>query len=373
MILAIATVTGFQNGIKEKVIGAHGHLIIENIENAEFGEPLPLDSNELRIKNQIRLNKYVKSANIVCAKPCIAKGESELDGIVAKGVENEYDFAFIKQHLIKGRIPNFSEDKNQILISQFTANRLQLDTGQVFQAIFFKTDEEGNTKPKAIAPTVVGVFNTGLDFFDKSIVYTHITLVKKSLNGSQAFTNFEILLHNHNQMDSALIALSKFANPEQTKIRTAKDYNRDIFEWLAILDTNVVVILGIMLLVACINICTTLLILVTERTQMVGLLKAMGSGNFSIRQIFVYKTFLIAGVGLLLGNAVGLGICWLQNKFGFIKLSPKTYYISKVVTEINWEQIAILNTIAFAIIFLVLFIPSLIISKMNPIKSIRFS
>lgn len=373
MIIALATVSGFQNGIKEKVTGLHGHIIIDNVENVESGEPVPLDRTFADSILTFRKISEIKSVAICAVRPCIAKGENEIDGMLAKGVETDYDFDFIKKHLVKGNIPDFKNDSNQVLISDVTAARLGIALGDPFQAIFFKTDTStGNPKPKAINPTVCGIFSTGLEDFDKSLFITHYSVIKKGLNVKNSFTHAEINLKDPKQAEAVAAMLQIRISPQFMQVRTAQRYDRQIFDWLSILDTNVVVILCIMMIVAVFNMCTMLLIMITEKSSLIGTFKALGARNAAIKNIFVYKALYVTCIGLVFGNILGIGLCWLQQKFGFIKLNVETYYVNKVLVQFNFGHILLLNISTLVICALILYLPAIAISRLSPIKTIKF-
>lgn len=372
MFIALSTVSGFQSGIKNKVIGINGDLVIDDISNTEGSEPLPMGEKLLAFTPDIQSVEGVQRVSVCAVRPCIVKGESEIEGMVAKGVSPDYDFSFLKNQLKRGTMPDFTKDPNTVLISELTAGRLGLDTGMYLQAIFFKEDSSGNRRPRAIHPRIVGVFATGLDDYDKSHCITSIGLIQKVLPGSTKFTQWEVRLHNMDMTSQTIDNLSRKLPPGVFNIQSAARYNRQIFDWLALLDTNVVIILSLMLLVAVIGMCTTLLILITERTNMIGTLKALGAGESSIRKVFQYQAIFITGFGLLAGNLIGLGLCYLQYRYGFITLNTETYYVNKVLIEIHPMHIVWVNLVTILISWIVLYLPARVIGRLSPIKSIKF-
>lgn len=373
MIIALATVSGFQRGIKEKVIGLHGNVIVDNVENVESGEPVLLDRSFADSLKKLKKTEGVKSVAICTVRPCIAKGESEIDGMLAKGVESDYDFTFIKNHLVKGRIPDFNKDSNLVIISEVTAARLGLHLDDQFQAIFFKQDTSlGIQKPKAINPTICGIFSTGLEDFDKSFFITHYSVIKKALPVKNAFTHAEINLVDPSDADRVAETLSYQISPQYMQVRTAQRYDRQIFDWLKILDTNVVVILSMMILVAAINMCTMLLIMVTEKSSMIGTFKAFGARNSGIKKIFIYHSIYVTILGLCIGNAIGFGLCLLQQKFGIIKLNVETYYVNKVLIAFDVKEIVLVNLGTLLLCTLILYLPASSVSRLSPIRTIKF-
>jgi lipoprotein-releasing system permease protein len=372
MFIALSTVSGFQSGIKNKVIGINGDLVIDDISNTEGSEPIPMLAKQLAFTPDIESVQGVQSVAVCAVRPCIVKGQNEIEGMVAKGISFNYDFTFFKNHLKRGTVPDFARDTNTAIISDLTAGRLGLDTGMYLQAIFFKEDSSGNRRPRAINPRIVGVFSTGLDDYDKAHFITHIGLVQKVMPQSTKFTQWELRLNGNIPATEVVDKISRKLPPGTFNIQAADRYNRQIFDWLTLLDTNVVIILTLMLLVAVIGMCTTLLILITERTHMIGTLKALGAKESGIRSIFQYQVIFITGMGLLLGNIVGLGFCWLQCKYGFITLNTETYYVNKVLIQFNPTQIFWVNVGTILICWLVLYLPARVIGRLSPIKSIKF-
>lgn len=372
MFIALSTVSGFQSGIKNKVIGINGDLVIDDISNTEGSEPIPMGEKQLAFTPDIQSVKGIQAVSVCAVRPCIVKGETEIEGMVAKGVSDSYDFSYLKNQIKRGSVPDFSADLNTALISELTANRLGLDTGMHLQAIFFKEDSSGNRRPRAIRPLIVGIYATGLDDFDKAHLITHIGLVQKVLPANTRFTQWELRLQQKEMAAEVVDSLSRKLPPGVFNIQAADRYNRQIFDWLALLDTNVIIILTLMLLVAVIGMCTTLLILITERTHMIGTLKALGAKESSIRSIFQYQVILITGLGLLLGNVFGLGLCYLQYRYGFITLNTETYYVNKVLIEFNPTHIIGVNLGTIFTCWLVLYLPARVIGRLSPIKSIKF-
>jgi lipoprotein-releasing system permease protein len=372
MIIALATVSGFQNGIRNKVIGTNGHIVIDDISNVEGSVPATLQKELETYSTDIKKAAGVAGVYVCLQRPFIAKGETEIEGMVAKGVDDNYDFGFYRQHLVRGKLPEFQKDSNQILISQSTANRLGISVGDRFTGLFFKTDTAGNQRVKAMNPVVVGVFNTGLDEFDRTTVITHRKVLRRMVEQAQSFTQWEVRLDDFKEANSVAYEIGQKLPAGKFNIHTAERYNRQIFDWLSLLDTNVIIILFLMVLVACINMCTTLLILITERTQMVGTLKSMGAEDRKISSIFLYHAIFIAIAGLVMGNIVGIGFCLLQQKYEFIKLSVETYYVDHVLIDIQSWHIPAVNIGTLVLCVLVLLIPSLTINRLTPVKSMRF-
>lgn len=372
MILSVATVTGFQSGITAKILGLNGHLVIDDISNTEGSEPAILEYAKEELTGNIRSVKGVKSVSLVAVRPGIAKGDEEIDGMLIKGVSPDYDFSFFRENLVEGTVPDFRSDSNQVLISSSTAQRLGLKTGQYFQVIFFRQDSAGNPKPRAINPKICGIFNTGLEEVDKTLAITHISLARKAMPKGFTFTQWEILTKDYSNAQAIADELLLKLPAGQFNVNTAQRYNRQIFDWLRLLDTNVIIIISLMLLVAVIGISTTLLILITERTQMIGTLKALGARNSRIRRIFIYQSLFITFMGLMAGNIIAITIGLLQQKTGFISLNTEIYYVNRVLVEFTWWHVAAINLLTILIIFLVMNLPARMVSRLQPIRVMRF-
>lgn len=372
MIIALATVSGFQNGIRNKVLGTSGHIVVDDISNVEGSVPVPLSASYESLIQRIKTVPEVKSVQTCLQRPFIAKGETEIEGMIAKGVDNTYDLGFYRENLISGTIPDFSKDSNQVMISQTTADRLGLKTGDKFRGLFFISDSAGDQRVKAINPRISGIFSTGLEEFDKSFVITSRKVLKRMLPPEQSFTQWEVLLHDYNKSDQVAYQIMQSLPAGKFNVNTARRYNRQIFDWLGLLDTNVVIILFLMILVACINMCTTLLIMITERTSMVGILKALGAGNRKISSIFLYNGMFIALGGILLGNIAGYGFCLLQQRYKWITLNEETYYVDHVLIDVQFWHIPAVNLGTLLLCTLVLLLPLLLIYRLSPLKSIRF-
>lgn len=373
MIISMATVSGFQEGIRSKVTGSSGHIVVEDIANVEGSEPAPMDSRYLNLGKEIKAVPGVKHVAVVSLRPCIAKGEEEIEGMVAKGVEPGYDFGFMHASLLRGKIPDLARDPDQAIISELTSQRLKLDTGDRITCIFFKTDTGGNRRASAINPRISGIYSTGIEEFDKLLLITDLGLLKKTMPPGTGFTQWEVNVQDLGQVDGVAENIYEKMPAGVFSVKTARQFNRQIFDWLEILNTNVFIIIALMVIVACINMSTALLILITERTPMIGILKAMGARNAGLRSIFIYQAMKITVYGLLLGNVIGLLFCWLQAKYGFITLDERTYYVNKVLIHVDPIHVLFINVCSVVVILLVLLIPSMLVSRLNPIRIMRFN
>lgn len=346
--------------------------MVDDITNVEGSVPIPLTSNLEFLKNKIKIVPEVESVHTCLQRPFIARGKTEIEGMVAKGVDDDYVFNFYRENVTAGGIPDFKRDSNQVLISQATADRLSLKVGSRFTGLFFTADKNGNQRVKAMNPVISGIYNTGLDEFDRTVVITSRAVLRRMVDSGQSFSHWEVYIKDYSKADQVQYAIYQNLPAGKFNVNTARRYNRQIFDWLGLLDTNVVIILFLMILVACINMSTTLLILISERTQMVGILKAMGAGNRKISAIFLYQGLFITITGIIMGNIAGYALCKLQEKYEFIKLNQETYYVDHVLIDLQFWHLPAINIGTLLICGLVLFIPSLFINKLSPIKSIRF-
>lgn len=372
MIIALATVSGFQNGIKDKITGLNGDIVIDDISNVEGSVPVPMSIYSEYLKDRINSVPGVNRVSTCLVRPFIAKGEVEIEGMLAKGVDAGTDLTFFSQHLLEGKLPDFSRDTNTVLISKTTADRLGLKLGNRLRMIFFKQDEEGNSRVKALNPVITGIYSTGMEEFDKSLAVMHRGMLRRVVYPPQSYTHWELDIDDYKKAPDIAYAIQQVLPAGKFNVNTADRYNRQLFDWLGLLDTNVVIIIVLMLLVACINMSTTLLILITERAKMVGLLKALGANNKGIRRIFLYQAVFIATAGLFFGNLIGLLFCWLQYKFEIIQLNVETYYVNHVLIDIEFWHLPAVNFGTLLICLAVLLIPSGIVTRISPIKTLKF-
>jgi len=372
MLLSISIVTEFQNAIKSKITGLSGDILIESMANVQNGEQEILSDSISQQLQFVKKMENVKIASFALNKPCIVKGEEEIEGLIARAVDEEYPFQFIKKFISEGRIPNFKENSNEVIISSVTASKVNLKVGDKMVMMFFKNDESG-TRPKAINPRIVGIFNTGISEYDNHTLYTSKAALRRVLIPNESFSQMEVFLKDGAISDHEVSSIQETVNPSLFQVRSAKEYNWQIFEWLKILDTNVWVIIAIMVLVAAITMCTTVLILITEKTNTIGMLKAMGATNGEVRRLFLLQASRIAIFGLLFGNLLAFILGYVQTKTKFIKLDAETYYLDHVVLHFKLNHVILINVFSIVLVILIMMIPVSVISKLNPIKSIRFN
>jgi len=375
MLISVAVVTGFKKQISDKVVGFGAHLQIEYYDsNASYAtNPISEDQKFLPELKKMKGIKHIQKFGI---KLGIIKTSHDIQGVVLKGVGSDYDWSFFKQNLVDGNIFTISDSvrTNKILISKKIASMLQLKTGDNV-AMYFIQDP-----PLMRKFTIAGIYETGLEDFDKTYIIGDIKHVRKLNNWDTAqISGFEITLDKFGQMNAMkekvenLIGLNLQPDGSTLRVTSIKDKNPQLFDWLNLQNINVWVILVLMLLVAGFNMVSGLLILILERTNMIGLLTSLGARNYSIRKIFLYQSGFLILKGLLWGNLLGLGVCWLEYHFKFVKLDQASYFITSVPINFNITYFLLLNIGTLVITMLMLVVPSFIISKISPDATLRYN
>ena len=371
MIVSVATGIGLQQKIREKISAFNGHIIISNYDNNLSEVTLVPISKKQNFYPKFTSVKGVNHVQAIATKAGIIRTETAFEGIILKGVGKDYQWKNINEYLISGKLPDFSQDLNQeVVISQFLANRLNLKVGDSFNTFFIK--EEQNKLPISRRFKITGIFNSGFQEFDATYVIgdiRHLQRINKW--GPDQVGAFEVFVDNFDQIQE--VGEKVYQQTSSTlDTKTIIEKYSYIFEWLELFDFNIIVILVVMILVATINMVVALLVLILERTQMIGILKALGADNWSVRKIFLYNALYLIVRGLFWGNLIGISLLLVQQYFGLIKLNPENYYVNEAPVYLNWGYIGLLNLLTVTICFLVLLIPSYIITKISPVKAIRF-
>jgi lipoprotein-releasing system permease protein len=370
MLIAIATGLGLQQKIRDKVVAFNGHIEITNYDtNASDESLVPISINQEFYPNFTNI-EGVKHIQGVATKFAVIRTETDFEGVFVKGVGADYNWDYFKEFLIEGRLPDYTQKRNEeILISKYLANRLGFKVGDKFQTLF---GEEVDKLPRIINFEIVGIYNSGFQDFDEKFCIADIRHIQR-LNKWEAdqIGNFEVFIDDFSELEEKTKQVYK-AIPSLLNATPITQKYYMIFEWIKIFDNNTYGIIAIMILVAGINMITALLVLILERTSMIGILKALGSSNWTIRKVFLYNASYLIGLGLLWGNAIGLSLLFIQKYFKLFPLNPDTYYVSEAPVYINWDYILFLNIGTFVACLLMLLIPSIIISKISPVKAIRF-
>lgn len=371
MLISIATGIGLQEKIREKVSAFNGDIIITNFDtNFSDDSQIPISKNQ-EFYPDFKNVEGIKHVQIIATKAGVIRTEADFEGIVVKGVGVDYNWDLFKDYLIEGKIPDFRGDlQPEVLISSYLTNRLGLHLGDKIVTYFMHDDS--SRAPRNRAFTIVGIYSSGFQQFDEQFVITDIRHVQQlnrwkedQIGGFEVFVDdFDDIVHIgnnvYNETSSTLDTM------------TIRDKYSSIFEWLDLFDFNIILIIGIMILVAGINMITALLVLILERTQMIGILKALGSSDWSIRKIFIYNAMYLISVGLFWGNSIGLGLLVLQQQFKLFPLNPETYYVTEAPVYLDIGYILALNAGTFVLCLLMLLIPSYIIAKISPVNAIRF-
>jgi|TARA_B110000091_G_scaffold214526_1_gene268721 lipoprotein-releasing system permease protein len=371
MMIAIATSIGLQEKIREKITGFNGHIQITNFDNNNSEISLVPISTKQDFYPNFNNVEGVKKVQVYATKAGIIRTENDFEGIIAKGVGEDYDWSFFEEYLVAGEIPAYTTKRsNQILLSQFVSDRMQFKIGDEFNTIFLK--EDTNRPPSIRVFKLAGIYNSGFQDFDENIMIIDIKQVQKLNNWEEnQVGGFEVFLDDFNKIEVKGNEIYTEIPPE-LNAQTISNKFSGLFEWIKLFDTNTLIIIVIMLIVSAINMITALLVLILERTQMIGVLKALGSDNWSIRKLFLYNASYIIFRGLFWGNLIGISILLLQYYFGVITLNPETYYVKEAPVSINVWHILLLNFGTLLLCVLMLIIPSWIITKISPVKAIKF-
>lgn len=370
MIVSVATGIGLQNKIREKVAAFNGHIVISNFDDNQsqvHTQPISINQN---FYPQFKTVEGINHIQAVANKAGIIRTESSVEGIILKGVSKDYVWSNLQEYIIEGRLPNYKDNLNEeVLISHYLANRLRLKLGDKFNTFFMK---ENGKMPNLRNFKIVGIYNSGFQEFDATYVIGDIRHVQRINKWKKDQVGaFEVFIEDFTQIKEIGNKVYKEI-PSTYNSVTIEEKFFSIFEFLKLFDFNIVVILIVMIIVATINMIVALLVLILERTQMIGILKALGANNWNIRKLFLYNAAFLISRGLLFGNLIALVLLFLQKTFGLIKLNPQNYYVSEVQVDINLLHILLLNLGTIIVCLLVLLIPSYIITKISPVKAIRF-
>jgi len=373
MLIAIATGLGLQQKIRDKVVAFNGHVTITNYDSNVSNETVVPISIHQDFYPEFKSVDGIKHIQAIATKFGIIRTETDFEGVVLKGVGKDYDWSYIKEFLVAGHLPDYNTESisNDVLISKYIADRLQLKVGDSFQTVFGK--ETIDQIPSIRQFKIVGIFDSGFQELDKTFMIGDIRHVQR-LNKwkSDQVGSFEVFIDDFSKIKEKGEEIYK-ATPSDLNAQTVEQKYISTFEWIKIFDNNTYGIIGIMIIVAGINMITALLVLILERTQMIGILKAMGSTNWSIRKVFLYNATYLIGLGLLWGNLIGLTLLFTQKWFGVLKFpDPKQYYVTIIPVHIGLDYIILLNIGTFIACLVLLLVPSYIITKISPVKAIRF-
>ncbi len=368
ILVAFAVLFGFKNTIRQKIFlfGAHIQISKFTLNNSYEETPLPVRN---KLTQNIKTIEGLRHIQGVGLKAGILKTPDELSGAVLKGVGKDYDWALFQESLVAGRVPAVQPDSGysrEVLLSQYMASQLRLKPGDEVTMYFI------DNPPRARKLQITGIYDTGMPEFDGTFVVGDIRMVQRLNNwGPDSVGTFELFVNDFNRLDAVYEAVRDLSPPDFLPTRVSDNY-RELFDWMSMLDSNAVVFLVLILFVASFNMVSILLVLMMERTPMIGLFKAMGSPDALIRRMFLYVGLDMVVKGLLIGNLLGLGLCAIQYYFRLVPLDPKNYYMSYVPIEWNLPVILFANLGTLLLIGLILWIPTLVITRIQPVKALIF-
>jgi lipoprotein-releasing system permease protein len=374
MIVTLAFVNGFQQTVSNKIFSFWGHIRVQDKqpERSQIAEQSPILKNDT-VAAAIKKNPAVKSIHAFATKYAVLKTKDELHGVLIKGLGTDYDSKQFTSFMKQGRWINYDDSaySKEIIISVYAANLLKLKLKDTILTYFIQDDGTTRVRPLSI----VGIFKTGIEDYDKTFAIGDLKLIQRLTNGwtNNDIGGYEVFLNDYRQMDKIKNELYEMdAFPQTWDTKGINESYQNIFDWLNMQDTTRNVLLGLMTFVAVINLITCLIILVLERIRMIGVLKALGATDLIVQKIFLQHSSLITITGILIGLFFGLGICWLQQSTGFIKLDEDAYYMSTAAVQIIWWQVALVCIATLLVSFLVLTIPSFIVRRVQPVKAIQF-
>ncbi|PVD50904.1 hypothetical protein DC498_18185 [Terrimonas sp.] len=373
MILTLAFLNGYQQAVSEKIFSFSGHLRLQHYEQykAAIAEESPIMPNDT-IANAIAKTAGVKHIQAFATKYAILKTDNAIEGVLFKGVGEDYDFSTMQQFLTQGRWLHFNDTtySREVVISEYTAKQLELKVGDKILIYFFKGEEK---KPRPDKLTVVGLYKTYMEEYDKLYAIGDIQLIQKLNDWTKGeIGGYEIFLDDYHKMDEINSAIFETL-PGEWGSKTIKDIYPNIFDWLSLQDINGYVVLGVMTVIAVINLITCLIIIVLERTRMIGVLKTVGATDWTVQKIFTLQGAIIAFAGTFIGLIAGLGVCWIQTKTHFLSFwDENAYYMTVVPVKIIWWQVALVVTGTIVVCTLTLLIPTMVSRRVQPARAVQF-
>ena len=375
MIITVSVVFGFKHTIRDKVVGFGSHIQVENYMAQQLSAPVPISISD-SLMNVMKQLPGIRHLERYALTQGILKTDDDFLGVAFKGVGSDYDTTFLSEHIVEGKMPKFSDGQSKypLLISRMMADKLRLKAGEKVYAYFI-----GNDDVRARKFTITGIYETNMTQFDQSLCFTDYN-VPIRLNGWEPdqCSGAELLVDDFDQLEQVAEEVVAKVNRRTDKYgaiitsQTIREAHPHVFQWLELLDINVWIILALMICVAGFTMISGLLIIILERTQMIGILKALGMRNKTVRHTFLWFAAFIIGRGMLVGDIIGIGLVVLQQQTGFIHLDPASYYVDTAPMELNIPIIVLLNVVTLLVSLFVLIAPSFLISHIHPARSMRY-
>lgn len=371
MLVTLAFTNGFQYAVAQKVFNLWGHVRVQHYTSNQdaLSEGEPTEKNDTVLHTLIT-TPHVRTIQAFATKYAVVRSSEGVDYIQVKGVERDYDFNNLQGFLKKGRWPRFPDSgySNEIVLSESTARLLKINAGDRIHIYFIQPDGSVRIRPMVVC----GLYKTGIDVYDKLIAIGDLRLIQRLNNWKpDQIGGYEIFTDDYREADQVNDILYH-SLPQNWGSQTTEETYPNIFDWLQLQDKTVRIVLIIMAIVATLNLVTCLIVLVLERTQMIGILKGLGAGDWSIQSIFLYEGSIITLFGIALGNVFGLLVCWLQKRYGFVTLPEEAYFISRAEVRFEWWHFLLVDGGTFLVCFLVLMIPTILVRRMQPATAIRF-
>lgn len=368
MILTVSIVTGFKKEISDKVIGFGSHIQISNYDENNSYETKPINRNQAFV-NLLKRDPQVKHIQVFATKAGIIKTNQDIEGVVSKGIGSDFDWSYFASYLVEGNVFSVSDSirNDSILISENLSKKLNLHTGDPLIMNFIQQP------PRSRKFIISGVYKTGLEEFDNLYIFCDIAHIQKLNNwDTNQVGGFEVTIRDFNKLDQEADKIYTLIGSDLNS-KTIKEIFPQIFDWLELQNINAIIIITLMVIVSGMNMISALLILILERINLIGILKSLGNTSASVRKIFVYLAGYLIGRGMFWGNLIGIGFLLIQKEFGIIHLDQQSYYISYVPVNISVFHILLLNAGTLFVCVTMMIVPTMIITRISPLTSIRFS